>query len=269
MVNIKHLEKDYKEILLGLTSEEVAEYYRQLNKKIVSCYPTLNSNWKEEELNYLLENVEDVTSVLKKNYTKDSLEKTNLASRFLELDSKYTTEIDLAFTKLQYSKLLNITYNIGSVLQKLYFFLISLYNDYTYLKEEKTITESINLDSFEASVYMNTINTFIKMLMEEIEKNIALFEDKFSEITVPEDNVLPEDVVDSITKYNELYFNCSSAIEEFEELKLNPFKKAIEFDVIATIDVYSKYTEEDYSTLLESTTASAPKYNFEEFKLEP
>ena len=267
MVNIKHLEKDYKEILLGLTAEEVAEYYKQLNKKIVNCYPTLNTNWNEEELDFLLASVEDVTNVLKKNYTKDSLDKTNLSSRYLELDSKYVTEIDLAFTKLNYFKLLTISYNIGSVLKNLYFFLICLYNGYTYLKDEKTIKESVDLNSFEASVYIRCINNFIKLEVEEIEANIKLFEDVFTEIDSTGLTDVPEVVVNAVTKYNELYSKCSSTIEEYKELKLNPFKKAIEFDVLATIKTYSKYTEEDYSDLLELLTASAPSYNFESFEL--
>lgn len=266
MANIKHLEKDYKEILLGLTAEEVTEYYKQLNKKIVNCYPTLNTNWNEEELDFLLASVEDVTSVLKKNYTKASLDRTNLSSRYIELDSKYVTEIDLAFTKLSYSKLLNIAYNIGSVLKNLYFFLICLYNGYTYLKDEKTIKESVDLNSFEASVYIRYINNFIKMEVEEIEANIKLFEDRFSEIDSTGLTDVPEVVVNAISKYNELYSKCSSTIEEYEELKLNPFKKAIEFDVLATIETYSKYTEEDYSDLLIFLTASAPSYNFETFE---
>ena len=36
MANIKHLEKDYNEILLGLSFEEIAEYYKQLNRKLMS-----------------------------------------------------------------------------------------------------------------------------------------------------------------------------------------------------------------------------------------
>lgn len=266
MANIKHLEKDYKEILLGLTAEEVTEYYKQLNKKIVNCYPTLNTNWNEEELDFLLASVEDITNVLKKNYTKDSLDKTNLSSRYVELDSKYVTEIDLAFTKLNYSKLLNITYNIGSILKNIYFFLISLYNSYTYLKEEKTIVESVDLNSFEASVYIKNINNFIELEVKEIEANIKLFEDVFTEIDSTGLTDVPEVVVNAVNKYNELYSKCSSIIEEYEGLKVNPFKKAIEFDVLATIENYSKYTEEDYSALLESKTASAPSYNFETFE---
>ena len=267
MANIKHLEKDYNEILLGLTAEEVFEYYRQLNKKIVNCYPTLNSNWNEEELNSLLENVEDVTSVLKGNYTKDSLDKTNLSSRYLELDSKYTTEIDLAFTKLQYSKLLNISYNIGSVIKNLYYFLMSLYNNYTYLNGLKTVKEDIVLDNEVANVYIDSINHFIELEFKELESNVKFFEEWFSEITVPEDNVLPEVVVDSIANYNELYSKCSSLIEEIEELKTNPFKEAILVDVNVTIEYSSIYTEEDFSKVLEEKTSSAPKYNFETFEL--
>lgn len=266
MTNIKHLEKDYKEILLGLTAEEVAEYYKQLNRKIVNCYPTLTTNWNEEELTVLLDNIEEVTTVLKNNYTKSSLDKTNLSSRYAELDSKYITEIDLAFTKLNYQKLLNISYNIGSIFKNLFFMLFSLYNGYTYLKEEKTITENVDLNSFEASVYVDYINLFIKSQVKEIEANIKLFEKLFSEIEADLEGV-PEVVVNEIAKYNELYSKTSFFTEEYEELKVNPFKQAIIIDVEANIETNPKYTEEDYSRLLESKTASAPSYNFETFEL--
>ena len=266
MANIKHLEKDYTEILLGLTAKEVAEYYRQLNKKIVNCYPTLNSNWNEEELNSLLASVEDVTNVLKRNYTKDSLDKTNLSSRYAELDSKYITEIDLAFTKLNHANLLNITVNILSSFGNMAFFLSSLYNNYVYLNNIKTIYEDVDLEKG-TYVYVEVINDFIENEFNKIRRYISIFEEDYSEINVDNLEELPESVTNAITDYNKLYSKCSSYVNDFEDFIANPFEDAIKIAVEVDIEHYSKYTEEDYSALLESKTTSAPKYNFETFEI--
>jgi len=266
MANIKHLEKDYTEILLGLTAKEVAEYYRQLNKKIVNCYPTLNSNWNEEELNSLLASVEDVTNVLKRNYTKDSLDKTNLSSRYVELDSKYINEIDLAFTKLNHANLLNITVNILSSFGNMAFFLSSLYNNYVYLNNIKTIYEDVDLEKG-TYVYVEVINDFIENEFNKIRRYISIFEEDYSEINVDNLEELPESVTNAITDYNILYSKCSSYVNDFEDFIANPFEDAIKIAVEVDIEHYSKYTEEDYSALLESKTASAPKYNFETFEI--
>ena len=266
MANIKHLEKDYTEILLGLTAKEVAEYYRQLNKKIVNCYPTLNSNWNEEELNSLLASVEDVTNVLKRNYSKDSLDKTNLSSRYVELDSKYITEIDLAFTKLNHANLLNITVNVLSSFGNMVFFLSSLYNNYVYLNNIKTIYEDVDLEKG-TYVYVEVINDFIENEFNKIRRYISIFEEDYSEINVDNLEELPESVTNAITDYNKLYSKCSSYVNDFEDFIANPFEEAIEIAVEVDIEHYSNYTEEDYSALLESKIASAPKYNFETFEI--
>ena len=267
MVNVTKLNKDYEDILLGLTGAEITEYYIQLNKKIVNCYPSLTSNWNEEELGSLLTTVEDTTNILKRSYTLDSLNKTNMASRYLELGSKYLNEIDVAVIKLTYYRLLAISYNIAHTLRNISFFLISLYNNYTYLTDLKKIDEATVLDNEKDSVYVEPINTYIRVSFKELESNINFFKNHFSEMAADNPEDVTEDVVNEINDYNGLYSICSSYVEDFEDLIVNPFKKAIEIDVEVNIEHSSRYTEEDYDKLLEEKIAVAPKYNFETFEL--
>lgn len=265
MANIKHLEKDYNEILLGLSFEEIAEYYKQLNRKLINTYPSMDSIlWNAEEQKSILNTINDVTSVLKTKYPKINL--TNISSRYMELLDKYLTELDVAYYKLSYEKLFNIGINIQSIIKNIHFFLITTYNNYVYEKEAKQLGIKPEVDIISKS----SVNDFLKMQVKEIEANINLFEDYFSEINISSVYYaidVPEEVKTVISKYNELYSNCSSLVEEYKELKVNPFKQAIIFDVEVAIKTSSYYTEEDYSRLLEEKTASAPKYNFETFEL--
>ena len=52
MVNVNQLDKDFKEILKGLTFEEIVTYYRSINKKLLETYPSSESmEWNVEEHN--------------------------------------------------------------------------------------------------------------------------------------------------------------------------------------------------------------------------
>lgn len=264
-VNVKKLNKDYEEILLGLSYEEIVEYYKQLNRKLINTYPSMDSIlWNNEEQKSILNNIHDVTSVLKAKYPNINL--TNVSSRYKELLDKYLTELDVAFYKIAYERLFNLAINIESVLKNLFFFLITTYNNYVYKLESEELGLKTNIEN----ISEGAINTFIEMQVKEIETNIKIFNDSFSEITIDKvyySSEVPEDLKATISKYNDLYSKCSSLVEEYKELKVNPFKQAVIFDVEVAIETSSYYTEEDYSRLLEEKTASAPKYNFETFEL--
>lgn len=264
-VNVKKLNKDYEEILLGLSYEEIVEYYKQLNRKLINTYPSMDSIlWNNEEQKSILNNIHDVTSVLKAKYPNINL--TNVSSRYKELLDKYLTELDVAFYKIAYERLFNLAINIESVLKNLFFFLITTYNNYVYKLESEELGLKTNIEN----ISEGAINTFIEMQVKEIENSIKIFNDSFSEIIIDKvyySSEVPEDLKTTISKYNDLYSKCSSLVEEYKELKSNPFKQAVIFDVEVAIENSSYYTEEDYSRLLEEKTASAPKYNFETFEL--
>ena len=295
--NINKLNKDFEEILLGLTPEEAVEYYKQLNKKLIKCLPNLNSaNFKHEELTSVLANIENITSVFKKEYPL--INQTNISLRYLELFNKYLIEVNKAQYKIELEKIKNVVYKIGSKLQYIKYFLDSIYNYYTYrtyvkeglIENELDVPEDIssvlepyfnNSSSYYGATAESYINDFIKLQFENLEKIIDLFNNYFYELDlVPDNPVLFSDKLTKaeieefkkefeliIVEYNEVYNSGLQYIKEFEELKVNPFKEAVEISVKTLIEFSSVFNEEDYSRLIENELASAPSYNFETFEI--
>ena len=283
MANIKHIEKDYKEILLGLKPEEITEYYKQLNKKLIDCLPSISfSNWNAEEQAVILANIEDVTSILKTKYPNINL--TNISSRYINLLDKYLEELDLATYKIRLAKLKELASIIGLIVNGIGTFLDSIYSYYIFrihlgkdiLTLELDVPEELleplepyfknaTNSSYYGVIAESFVNSFIEAEVKGVEKYIDIFRTYFSEITVPED--IPEDLASVLTEYNEVYSKVIVYIEAYEDLKVNPFKEAVERYVKYTIDKLSIYTEEDYSRLLEHELASAPSFNFETFEL--
>lgn len=297
MANIKGIEKEFKNLLLNLSSEEVIEYYKQLNKKLVKCLPDLDSvNYKHEELTSVLANIEDVTSVFKKEYPL--INQTNISLRYLELLNKYLIEVDKAQYKIELEKIKAVVYRIASNVNYIKYFLDSIYNYYTYrtfvktglIEKELDVPEDIssvlepyfnNSSSYYGATAESYVNDFIKLLFENLEKTIDFFNNYFYELDlVPNNPVLFSDKLTKaeieefkkefepiIVEYNEYYNSGLQYIKEFEELKVNPFKEAVEISVKTLIEIRTVFNEEDYSRLLEEELASAPNYNFETFEL--
>ena len=289
MANLYKIEKEYKEFILGLTPEEITEYYKQLNKKIIECYPTLNSNWKEEELESLLASVNDVTNILSSNYKKDSLNRTNIASRYLELSNKYLNEIDVASIKLQLANLKTIVFIIGMVVNGVEYFLSSIYSNWrknnllgTYILEEELglpeeVAESIkeyseNSSSYYGASTISYINSFIEAEVLSMENYISFFKTTYTEIVFSEDvneEDISEELASVVAEFNKKYKEGLTIIDSFEELKLNPFKTAIKtfVEVMKNTESKTSFIEHDYKAIYESYLASAPSYNFETFEL--
>ena len=91
MVNLNKINKDYEEILSGLSFEEIVTYYRNVNMKMLETYPTWNSNkWNIEEHNKLFDSVEEATEIFKKQYPLINIVK--YATKLEELELKYLEE---------------------------------------------------------------------------------------------------------------------------------------------------------------------------------
>jgi len=295
MANLFKIEKEYKQFILGLSSDEVTEYYKQLNKKIIECYPSLNSNWNNEELDSLLASVEDVTNILSSTYKLDSLNRINIASRYLELSDKYLEEIDLATYKILAYQIIGSVTSIQLLFKSIYndFNHMYLYYDYatsigtSILEEELNVPEELleplepyfynkNNSSFYGAKAISFLNDNIKVNLHFLEKYVESFK-KFKRMEFnPEE--LPEDLVEVLNLYNKSYDLGIKTIEEFEEIKKQPFKMAVEICVKVKKEMDSKINDSnikyglepiniDYEALYKSELASAPKYDFENFEL--
>jgi len=297
MANLYRLNRDYEEILSGLSFEEIVTFYRNLNKKMLETYPSLNSNkWNVEEHNKIFNSVEEATDVFKTKYPLINL--VNYATKFEELQDKYLDEHDLAVYKLLTSKIVTLTTSINFLVNSILAELTSIYNYYDYsihigtsiLKEELNVPEELleplepyfyNKDnsSFYGATAINSSNRSINTNFKVIEFYIESFND-FKRIKFnPED--VTEDLAEVLTMYNKAYDSGKEAIDKFEELKKEPFKLAVKISVEVAEKMDKKANERavellgseayiinrDYEALYKSTLASAPKYNFETFEL--
>ena len=112
--NINKLNKDYEEILSGLSFEEIVAYYRNINKKMLETYPSLHCNkWNIEKHNKLFDSVEEATNVFKTKYPL--IDVVNYVTKVEELEDKYLKEHDLAVYKLLTSDLVTLTSSIGFI----------------------------------------------------------------------------------------------------------------------------------------------------------
>ena len=65
MANLNKINKEYNEILSGLTYEEIVAYYRNINKKLLETYPSLDSHkWNVKEHNKLFTSIEEATFLI-------------------------------------------------------------------------------------------------------------------------------------------------------------------------------------------------------------
>ena len=288
MANIYKINKDYEEILSGLSYEEIVAYYRNINKKLLETYPSLDSHkWKIEEHNKLFDSIEEATKVFKKKYPLINI--VNYAIKFNELEDKYLEEHDLAVYKLLTSDIVTLTSSIGFIVKDilsdfshiyLYYDSIIFANHGMYIfKEELNVPEELleplepyfynmkNNSSFYGAKALSYLNDNIKVNFQVLEMYINAFNDFRRLDFNPED--FTEETVEVLELFNKSYDSGVKYIEEFEEIKRNPFKMAIEIEAeVRTKDSsYFDYTEEEVEKFIESKLASAPKYNFETFEL--
>ena len=148
------------------------------------------------------------------------------------------------------------------------------------LKEELDVPEELleplepyfynmkNHNSFYGAKALSYLNANIQINFQVLEMYIEAF-NRNSRINFNAEEV-PEELVEVLEIYNNAYDSGAEAINLFEELKKNPFKKAIEISVesMKKIEEKSEFFKPDYDKILESKLANAPKYNFNTFELE-
>ena len=285
MANLYRINKDYEEILSGLTYEEIVAYYRNINKKLLETYPSLDSHkWNIEEHNKLFDSIEEATIVFKRNFPLINVVKYH--AKFEELEEKYLNEHDLGVYKLLTANLNNLATSIALGVNEILLDLTSIYHYYNYinhigtyiLKTELDVPEELleplkpyfnnrNNSSFYGATALNYLNEHIRVNFIITENYISVFND-YKRLNFDVEDV-PEELVEVLNTYNKFYDLGTESIKKFEEVKETPFKKAIELEAeTRTENNYFNYTEEEIEKFIESELASAPAYNFNEFKLE-
>lgn len=277
MVNVNQLDKDFKEILKGLTFEEIVTYYRSINKKLLETYPSSDSmEWNVEEHNKLFESISDATDVFKKKYP--SINTVKYLTKFEVLEDKYLDECNIAYYRRFYTSLLAIYILLGMNISNINFFLNGLYNyldfvnlcKYSLLEEELGLNaeeiESLEPSSYYGAEAQSYINIFLEAEVKIVEEHIEYFKD-FRKIDYNPEEYFSEELLKVVNDYNNTYDKTVELIEEYKELKANPFKEAIDNAVKFKIEHSSFLSEEDYEDILQYKIDSAPKYNFETFEI--
>ena len=285
MANLNKINKDYEEILLGLSFEEIVAYYRNINKKMLETYPSLDSHkWNIEKHNKLFYSVEEATDVFKTKYPLINVIK--YGTKFEELETKYLKELDLATYKLLASGIITLTTSIKFLIKDILsdFSHIYLYYEYatsigtSILKEELNVPEELleplepyfynrNNSSFYGAKAISYLNENIEINFQVLEVYLKAFNDNYRRLEFNAEE-FTEETVEFIELYNKHYDSGVKAIEELEGIKEEPFRTAIEISV----EVMKKHEEEsvlkhNFEKILEHKLASAPKYNFETFEL--
>lgn len=277
MVNVNQLDKDFKEILKGLTFEEIVTYYRSINKKLLETYPSSDSmEWNVEEHNKLFESISDATDVFKKKYP--SINTVKYLTKFEVLEDKYLDECNIAYYRRFYTSLLAIYILLGMNISNINFFLNGMYNyldfvnlcKYSLLEEELGLNaeeiETLEPSSYYGAEAQSYINIFLEAEVKIVEEHIEYFKD-FRKIDYNPEEYFSEELLKVVNDYNNTYDKTVELIEEYKELKANPFKEAIDNAVKFKIEHSSFLSEEDYEDILQYKIDSAPKYNFETFEI--
>ena len=145
MANLNKINKDYEEILSGLSFEEIVAYYRNINKKMLETYPSLNCNkWNIEKHNKIFDSVEEATDVFITKYPLINVVK--YATKFEELEDKYLKEHDLAVYKILTSDLVTLTSSIGFIYNSILSDLLHIYFYYDYVIHIGTYVLKVELD---------------------------------------------------------------------------------------------------------------------------
>ena len=297
MVNLNKVEQDYKDILLNLSPEEITTYYEKFNEKIFETYPTTASSFFDvEEMLKLEDNLEDVTDILKTKYPYINV--VNYITKFKVLNDKYLEENDLAVYKLLATDINTIVGMISYLVTFIEGSLMSIYSYYEFatgigtsiLSEELNVPEEL-LEPLEPYFYNKENTSFygakaLSWINLDIESNLTLLNEYlklfegYTKINYNPEEV-PEDLQKVLNCYNKIYEEGLEYKAKLEELKANPFRKAIE----TSVEVKKKMNEEldkhykevfneepvykpNYESMLENKIASAPSYNFETFELE-
>lgn len=278
MVNVNQLNNDYREILKGLSFEEIVTYYRNINKKLLETYPSSNSmKWNIQEHNKLSESIEEATTVFKRKYP--NINTVKYLTKFEVLEDKYLDESNIAYYRNFYTSIILIYTLLGMKISNLNFFLNGMYNYLAYVNlcrysilEEEIGLNAEEIESLEptSSYYgaeaQSYINIFIEAEVKIVEEHIEYFK-QFKKIEYNPEEYLSEELLKIVNDYNNTYDSTVELIEEYNELKDNPFKEAIDNAVKFKIEHSSFLSEEDYEDILQYKRDSAPKYDFETFEI--
>lgn len=314
MKNVNQLEKERREVLRNMKEEEIIKVYENLTEEYISNFCSFKNNFKtnDERIKVLNNRFIEMDSILKDKYRTDILLSEGLIKALSNELDESTVEI---YSMIGYELLLmfNFTYNsFYKDLGLLEFVLNDLYFKYKYkysfnsnydlvyyvqdkfnldiekeedlkiiieLGEKASEIQKLNNESNFERIKRN-FNSNIKTLVNFIEMDLKEVE-LYLKADLNEENFIG--LNSTFEEIMEIKVKLQGLLDSYEDLKVNPFKKAIEIEVENTVEEneyrkkYNDSLKEDerefslklfnYDEELAKAIANAPKYDFNKFEL--
>ena len=291
----KNLESELEVTLKSMSYEDLLKYYDGLNRKFINTYPSLASiNGDPKRFNNLYDVLKKVNKILVKRY--NYIELVDFTNKFEILNNKYIEEINEAnfYYYLQYYlQLKAIVDSLAKDIQYLKehlirFFLVYYFRNDNLIEllieigvpEDSTILEDLDSYvyneknfSFYGRSLEHTFNKFIESIVKNIESSIAKAR-PFRRLEIDLEqavNIWPEKIVILFKGLDSLAELKDNYIAEFNSIKEEPFKEAIEVLIDVHINLLKKANcyEEDSSEMEVRTNLEEhlPSYDFKEFRL--
>lgn len=292
MNNIQSIKNNYKEVLLKLNKSEIEALYKNVNKKAVDSLGTVKNNfsYNPDEINRANDELKELDKILVNRFP--NIAGLGIATRLDLLIEKYselTDEAQALICYIQFKDFFNlinalelkINY-LRMVLNKFYFrYSFRVWNLERLLINELKVPDEMVLNDLEPYIYYDNsffdkglekdFNFFIEEIVKNIESDIAEM-DKYIKSEFDLSSYSNEDVIKTIEGLIELQKLAKESIKSYEDIRENPFKRAIEIEAEVKTDILNnlsvgsenKYSIDEEKELILS---KAPTYNFETFEL--
>ena len=312
MKNVNQLERQRKEVLLGMKEEEIVKLFENLSEELVSYHWNYKNNFSgnPEGIEKIKNRFLELDKDLKDKYRTDVLYSSSMIKTLAKEFNETNTEVlrlEYMNDLLKFLSCINpfqyIFHVLKMVLMGLYikhehkYYFDCNYKIVSYIEEkfkldynkEEDLKLMIEIDekaskfnneyheeAFKRDVrdYNSLIQVLIGIIESYIKKLNPFLENSYE---VYEDTI--EELVPVLKSFILIQDEVKEAIREYEELKINPFKEAIEFNVKFNVEHTNEEHERlnkehgfnypmlDYDEELAKAIANAPKYDFNKFEL--
>ena len=311
MKNFNQLEREKKEVLLKLDKEEIIAYFDNISKKQLETYPKLTkqgiTDFDYEEFDRLEEILQDSIKILNSKYR--NIGTLPFISKFIELNNVYDENIKESKVLLLTKELVIITNTVKNIAkglnllqEHLTFYYFRYFFRFSNILEDLEIAnvpdkalfevqDSLFKDEFNPKFFNTTFELgydyLLELIITDLEENVQKFK-KFNQFKENPEEVLsdkdvPEEIVELYSLIYSMFCFGNAFIEDYEELKANPFKEGLELVIINHLEVILDESISDLDSFEESLTdekdieffnlfkdkcsLDVPKYDFKEFKL--
>ena len=296
MKNVNQLERQRKEVLLGMKEEEIKKLFENLSEELVSYHWSYKNNFSgnPEGIEKIKNRFLELDSDLKGRYKTDVLYFSSMYKTLAKEFDETNTEILRLQIKndllefLQYANLFeHELFILKMVLDNFYIryeFKYAFGNSYKlvdYIEEkfnldinkEEDLEVIIDLSDKSSEIdkeyneekfrrVSRDHNFLIETLVESLEESLKKM-NLFLEMDYEIENTI-EELVPIVKSFIELQGIAKSLIDKYEDVKINPFKESIEVSVNVKMKDNDRRIKYNESLKEEDKIYSLPLYDYDE-----